>query len=99
MGQIRGLTTEIVEKIRGGMGKEVQGRYLPLEVECPRCQASSFKETFRDLRVPGVQADRLEDDGWPRIRARRSHRSCSRRAASARWKASAPSSAAPFPQS
>lgn len=52
MGQIRGLTTEIVEKIRNGMGKEVQGRYLPLEVECPRCHATSFKETFRTFECP-----------------------------------------------
>ena len=55
MEQIRGLTTEIVEKIRGGMGKEVHGRYEPLEVECPRCGASPFNETFRTFECPGCK--------------------------------------------
>jgi DNA topoisomerase-3 len=53
MEQIRGLTREIVEKIRTGMGKEVRGEFQPLEVSCPRCgNAGPFKETFRTFECP-----------------------------------------------
>lgn len=47
MEDIRRLTTEIVEKVRGNMGKEVTGEFQPIEVPCPRCNHPSFKETFR----------------------------------------------------
>ncbi len=47
MEQIRALTTDVVEKVRGGMGKEVRGEFHPLEVACPKCGTAPFKETFR----------------------------------------------------
>ena len=47
MKQIRALTTDVVEKVRGGMGQEVRGNYRPIEVKCPKCGAASFKETFK----------------------------------------------------
>jgi len=47
MGEIRDLTTDIVEKTRAGMGKEIQGSYEPLNVKCPKCGHLAFKESFR----------------------------------------------------
>jgi DNA topoisomerase-3 len=47
MGDIRNLTSDLVEKVRGGMGREVQGRFEPLLVKCPRCGSEKFHESFR----------------------------------------------------
>jgi DNA topoisomerase-3 len=47
MGEIRNLTTELVSKVRGGMGQEVRGNFQPLEVECPKCGSGPFKESFK----------------------------------------------------
>lgn len=47
MDEIRRLTSEIVEKVRGGMGREVRGRFESLEVKCPRCGNTKFDESFR----------------------------------------------------
>ena len=47
MRQIRALTTDVVEKVRGGMGQEVCGNYKPIEVKCPKCGGGPFKETFK----------------------------------------------------
>lgn len=53
MGQIRELTSTIVERVRNGMGKEIRGEFQPLDITCPRCGASPFKETFRAYECPG----------------------------------------------
>jgi len=47
MGDIRHLTTDIVEKVRGGMGREVVGHFEPIHVKCPKCGSESFKESFK----------------------------------------------------
>lgn len=47
MEEIRGLTTEIVNKVRGGMGQTVQGRFKDLEAKCPKCGNGTFKESFK----------------------------------------------------
>lgn len=47
MEEIRGLTTEIVNKVRGGMGQTVQGRFHDLEAKCPKCGNGTFKESFK----------------------------------------------------
>ncbi len=47
MGEIRNLTTDLVEKVRGGMGKEIMGHFEPLDIACPKCGNHTFKETFR----------------------------------------------------
>ncbi|MEO8351561.1 MAG: DNA topoisomerase [Chthoniobacteraceae bacterium] len=47
MEDIRGLTTDIVEKVRGGLGQEVMGNFEPLASKCPRCGNEAFKESFR----------------------------------------------------
>jgi DNA topoisomerase-3 len=55
MQQIRNLTSEIVEKVREGMGKEVRGEFHALEVSCPRCGEGPFKESFRAFECPGCK--------------------------------------------
>jgi DNA topoisomerase-3 len=47
MNDIRALTTDIVEKVRGGLGREITGKFESLKVKCPRCGTMEFKETFR----------------------------------------------------
>lgn len=47
MEQIRALTTDIVGKVRGGMGQEVRGNFKPIEVKCPKCGGGPFKESFK----------------------------------------------------
>jgi DNA topoisomerase-3 len=47
MTEIRGLTTDIVSKVRGGMGQEVRGDFKPIEATCPKCGNGTFKETFK----------------------------------------------------
>ncbi len=47
MNEIRGLTTEIVNKVRGGMGQTVEGRFKDLEAKCPKCGNGTFKESFK----------------------------------------------------
>jgi len=47
MNEIRGLTTEIVSKVRGGMGQTVEGRFKDLEGKCPKCGNTTFKESFK----------------------------------------------------
>ncbi len=55
MGEIRKLTTEIVEKVRKGIGQEVHGTFEALAVKCPRCAEGPFKETFRAFECPGCK--------------------------------------------
>jgi DNA topoisomerase-3 len=47
MEEIRKLTTEIVGKVRGGMGQEVRGNFKPIEVQCPKCGGGPFRESFK----------------------------------------------------
>jgi DNA topoisomerase-3 len=47
MEEIRGLTTELVAKVRGGMGQEVRGNFKAIDVKCPKCGTSPFKESFK----------------------------------------------------
>jgi DNA topoisomerase-3 len=57
MAQIGSLTRDIVDKVRGSMGKEVSGLFRPLEVACPRCGHFGFKESFRcyECASPGCK--------------------------------------------
>jgi DNA topoisomerase-3 len=47
MGEIRGLTTDLVSKVRSGMGQEVRGNFQPIESKCPKCAGGPFKESFK----------------------------------------------------
>jgi DNA topoisomerase-3 len=53
--QIGSLTRELVEKVRGGMGKEVSGQFVPLPVACPKCGHQGFKESFRLFECEGCK--------------------------------------------
>src|SRR5262249_54200750 len=55
MSDIRALTTDIVTKVRGGMGKEVTGEFQPIEAVCPRCGGGPFKESFRAFECEGCK--------------------------------------------
>jgi DNA topoisomerase III len=55
MQEIRGLTTDLVDKVRSGMGKEITGDFKPIEVTCPKCGAKSFRETFRTFECVGCK--------------------------------------------
>lgn len=55
MQQITGLTRDLVEKVRAGMGKEVSGQFRPLEISCPRCGHAGMKESFRCYECPGCK--------------------------------------------
>jgi DNA topoisomerase III len=50
MQEIRKLTSEIVEKVKGHQGVEIQGNFKPLDVACPKCGAASVDETFRSYK-------------------------------------------------
>ncbi len=47
MDEIRQLTTDIVGKVRTGMGQEVRGEFHPLVVKCPRCGGGPYNESFK----------------------------------------------------
>lgn len=48
MMEIRKLTADLVEKVREGMGREIQGHFSPLMVPCPKCHSEAgFAETYR----------------------------------------------------
>jgi DNA topoisomerase-3 len=47
MEEIRGLTTDLVGKVRGGMGQEIRGNFKPIEVKCPKCGGGPFRESFK----------------------------------------------------
>jgi DNA topoisomerase III len=55
MDEIRRLAKEIAEKVLGGLGKEVQGHYKPLEAKCPRCGNGTFRETFRAFECTNLE--------------------------------------------
>ncbi|MGC3988273.1 MAG: DNA topoisomerase [Chthoniobacteraceae bacterium] len=65
MQQIRGLTNDLVAKVKSFTGTDIQGDYQPLEVKCPKCAGGPFKEDYRTfecascgLRVWKKLADR-----------------------------------------
>jgi DNA topoisomerase-3 len=55
MAEIRKLTTDVVERVRTGMGREVHGAFKPLEVKCPRCGSGPFRESFRAYECPNAE--------------------------------------------
>ena len=47
MHQIRGLTREIVDKVKGFGEKPIEGEFLTLDILCPQCGGGPFKEDYR----------------------------------------------------
>ena len=50
MAEIRGLTKEIVTKVKAFEGDSVEGNYAILDVKCPKCGAGPIKEDYRTYR-------------------------------------------------
>ena len=50
MKEIRSLTSEIVDKVRGFRGETIEGAYTTLEVPCPSCGQGPIKEDFKTFR-------------------------------------------------
>jgi len=47
MEQIRGLTREIVEKVKGFGEKPIEGEFATLDIVCPQCGVGPYKEDYR----------------------------------------------------
>jgi DNA topoisomerase-3 len=47
MHQIRGLTREIVEKVKGFGEKPIEGEFTTLDLVCPQCGGGPYKEDYR----------------------------------------------------
>jgi DNA topoisomerase-3 len=52
MEQIRGLTTDIVNRAKNFQGDSVEGDFGELDVRCPKCGARPLKEEYRVFRCP-----------------------------------------------
>jgi DNA topoisomerase-3 len=47
MEQIRGLTREIVDKVKGFGEKPIEGEFTTLDIVCPQCGGGPYKEDYR----------------------------------------------------
>ena len=47
MEQIRGLTREIIEKVKGFRGETIQGAYAVIDAPCPKCGGGPIQETYK----------------------------------------------------
>ena len=70
MDGIRRFAADIVAKAKNFSGDSVAGQFTDLEAKCPRCGASTFKESVQGVRMQGMRAAHLEKHGRPRARAR-----------------------------
>jgi DNA topoisomerase III len=50
MEDIRGLTKEIVEKVRNFSGETIEGKYVTIEAKCPNCGRGPVKEDYKTFR-------------------------------------------------
>lgn len=50
MEDIRGLTREIVEKVRNFRGETIEGEYATIDVKCPNCGGGPIKEDYKTFR-------------------------------------------------
>jgi DNA topoisomerase-3 len=50
MEDIRGLTREIVEKVRNFHGETIEGQYAIIDARCPNCGSSPIKEDYKTFR-------------------------------------------------
>jgi DNA topoisomerase-3 len=53
MHQIRGLTREIVEKVKGFGEKPIEGEFVTLDIQCPQCGGGPYKEDYRTYTCAG----------------------------------------------
>jgi DNA topoisomerase-3 len=50
MEDIRGLTRDIVEKVRNFRGESIEGRYATLDARCPNCEGGPIQEDYKTFR-------------------------------------------------
>ena len=50
MEDIRGLTRDIVEKVRNFSGETIEGEYATIEAKCPNCDGGPIKEDYKTFR-------------------------------------------------
>jgi DNA topoisomerase-3 len=50
MEDIRGLTREIVEKVRNFRGETIEGEYAVIDAKCPNCGSGPIKEDYKTFR-------------------------------------------------
>jgi DNA topoisomerase-3 len=50
MNDIRGLTREIVEKVKNFRGEEIHGQYATIDAKCPNCGGGPVKEDYKTFR-------------------------------------------------
>ncbi len=50
MEDIRGLTKEIVEKVRNFRGETIEGEYVTIDAKCPNCGGGPTKEDYKTFR-------------------------------------------------
>src|SRR6266404_5619879 len=50
MEDIRGLTREIVEKVRNFRGETIEGEYATIDARCPNCSGGPIKEDYKTFR-------------------------------------------------
>lgn len=55
MDGIRGLTQDIVDKVKGFGDEPIEGTYLTLDVVCPKCGNGPFKEDYRTWTCASCQ--------------------------------------------
>src|SRR5205809_4422897 len=50
MEDIRGLTRDIVEKVRNFRGESIEGQYATIDAKCPNCSGGPIKEDYKTFR-------------------------------------------------
>jgi DNA topoisomerase III len=55
MARIKGLTREIVHKAKSFESDLVEGKYLTIDVRCPKCGAPQLKEDYRTYRCQNCE--------------------------------------------
>ena len=50
MEDIRGLTRDIVEKVRNFRGESIEGQYATIDARCPNCEGGPIQEDYKTFR-------------------------------------------------
>jgi len=50
MQDIRGLTRDIVEKVRNFRGESIEGQYATIDAKCPNCSGGPIQEDYKTFR-------------------------------------------------
>ncbi|MDP9291466.1 MAG: DNA topoisomerase III [Verrucomicrobiota bacterium] len=55
MEQIRALTREIVDKVKGFSGEKIVGEYVTIDAPCPKCGSGPIKEDYKTFRCQACE--------------------------------------------